>query len=207
MHARLTLFLSVLAVCLFAQGKPFSPEFAANLARLGTPQTVQGSFTQVRHITSLGMDFTLKGEMAIEKNGRMLWKVDSPLRYICVMTRDTLKQWDGETGKVQEISAKQFPWLRILYDCQAAWISGDLHALSHFFVIAATEPERKLHLIPLQPETKTLFQKLEITFAEDFRGVASILLHETNGDTLHITFHDLKIDQPIPDSRWQLPPP
>ncbi len=207
MPARLTAILAatlLLAASATAQTPLASLTNAADLMRLAGCRTMRGAYTQTRHIQALDLDFTITGTMALERDGRLLWRAEKPIEYACVMTKDKLVQWDGETKKVLEVSARKFPWLRLLYDCQAAWVSGDIAALARIFQLSFRN--HGLLLVPLATDARELFRTMEITFAPDYSRVASVLLHETSGDTLRIEFHDVILNQPLPEETWQIPP-
>lgn len=205
MFRRLALLI-VLFNCLTTIAETTVPTaLLEKLAALGRHQQIHGNYTQIRHLAALDMDFEFKGVMAAEMGGRLLWRADSPLRYVCIMTPDKLVQWDGESQKTLTVPASLFPWLGMLYKSQSAWISGDVSGLSKIFDISSSTDPHRMTLIPKEDSVKKLFTKMEMTFNEDFTSVSSVVLREAGGDLLTIHFHDVKFTR-IPPELWQIPP-
>ena len=205
MYRRLTLLLFAITSVTVICETPLPSDFLNRLAALGQHQYIHGCYTQIRHMSSLDMDFEFKGVMAAEQGGRLLWRADSPLKYVCIMSPEKLVQWDGESQKTITVSASLFPWLGMLYECQSAWISGDVSMLSKIFDISVSADSHGLVLIPKEPKVKNLFSKMEMSFNEDFTAVSSIILHEAGGDLLTIRFHHVQYTS-IPPELWQIPP-
>lgn len=193
----------------FAAGAaPPSAQFREKLAaNLGKVVTVEAAFTQNRKLKSLDMTLMITGRLVLEKGKRMAWLVREPMRYACVISEQGFAQWDGDSGEVLKLPAKQIPWLRLLYRSLSAYLSADLNAMGRDFAIEASG-ERSLRLTPLASGFFDEYVKtIEFEFGPDFDRVERLRIVEKNGDEMEIAFRDVVNNQPISEERWQLPPP
>ena len=119
------------SVALCRAATPTPEEFQKRLeGRLVAVQTIQSDFVQTREIPALEMKLEFTGHLAYEATAkRLMWRVEKPLPCAFRMQDGELAQWDGETGKVLSIKEARVPWLRLLQEQLAQWLSGDLAAL------------------------------------------------------------------------------
>ena len=183
---------------------PTVEEFQNRLeGRLVTVQTIQSDFLQTREIPALELKLEFTGHLAYEAIAkRLMWRVEKPLRCAFRIQDDKLSQWDGETGKTLSIKASQFPWLRLLQERLAQWLSGDLEVLRKEADVQVLSQYR-VRLIPRDGLLATLTNAVELEFSEDYERVAEIRLEEKSGDVLTIQFQNTLLNQPIPEETWQ----
>ena len=199
-----TILLLMVFVCLCHADIPTVEDFQNQLeGRLVAVQTIQSDFLQTREIPSLEMRLEFSGHLAYEAIAkRLMWRVEKPLRCAFRMQDEKLSQWDGETGKTLSVKASQFPWLRLLQERLAQWLSGDLGPLRKEADVQVLSQYR-VRLIPRDGLLAALAKAVELEFSEDYTRVAEIRMEENSGDFLTIQFQNTILNQPIPEETWQ----
>lgn len=202
------LYLSILfAICysIIAQELPELDAFQRRLAeQLLKVQTIQSDFVQTREMPALEMKLESTGRLAFDAAAqRLLWRVETPLPCAFRLQDGKLTQWDGEKGEVLTISAAKLPWLKLLQERLAQWLSGDLPALRKEAAVALVAANR-VRLTPNGGVLALIAAAVEIEFSDDLSRVTQIRLEEKSGDRLTIRFRNTILNQPIPATAWEL---
>ncbi|NLE55046.1 MAG: outer membrane lipoprotein carrier protein LolA [Lentisphaerae bacterium] len=184
---------------------PTLAEFAAWLRPLAAVRSVQAEYRQTRLLRSLNFSLSIHGHMAQEQGRRLLWATTSPMRSTCIFSEDSFQQWDAETGKVTSLSAADMPWLKVLFNCQKQWLSGDLDALATDFSIEPLD-DHTLRLTPRRQEFQLFFTQIEMRFRPSYDAIARLVFSEKNGDSMQMDFFNIRNNEPIPEQLWMLPP-
>ena len=197
-------FFLLTLLAFHAVALPAVDEFAARLKPLAQNTTVQADYTQTRHFKDLDFDTVTTGTMAQEQGKRLAWKTIAPLKSTCIFTQDCFQFWDEETRRTTTLNASRYSWIKMIFQIQTNWINGDLAPLQKLFQIAPVD-ETTLQLIPLDQATKMFFTTISITFSKDYSAVEKVLFTEKTGDTITITFQNVRFNAPIPPDTWLLP--
>jgi len=184
---------------------PTLAEFAAWLRPLAAVRSVQAEYRQTRLLRSLNFSLSIHGHMAQEQGRHLLWATTSPMRSTCIFSEDSFQQWDAETGKVTSLSAADMPWLKVLFNCQKQWLSGDLDALATDFSIEPLD-DHTLRLTPRRQEFQLFFTQIEMRFRPSYDAIARLVFSEKNGDSMQMDFFNIRNNEPIPEQLWMLPP-
>ena len=193
--------LMLFAAAVFA-GRAVAGE-AARLPEL--PAAVSANFVQTRHLRELDMEVVIRGSMLSERNGRLRWQVDAPVRSVTVIAADKLTHFNGETGRTATLNPADLPWLRELRDCFEAWIESDPARLKRRFEVYSPAPDT-MRLKPLTPELIRMCREIELTHDLKSGVLVRIFIIESSGDTLEIRFSDVKKNVAVPEKCWRLPP-
>ncbi|MFA6293501.1 MAG: outer membrane lipoprotein carrier protein LolA [Victivallales bacterium] len=207
---RLTgLFCGLLLLCtaLAATGAEEGVSLIGAHSELQDIDTLQAAFTQTKKIALLNHSVVITGELCLEKtNGRMAWHVASPICYSCVITKQSLTQWDIDSNQQIVLSVDRYPWLKVLSQNLKDWFSGNFQNMSSGFTVKASE-NRKMLMTP-RPDNRIAeyIRTIEFYFADGGPGISQVIFTEINGDTTEITFANIKINQPIPPEKWNVKP-
>ncbi|MCX6986529.1 MAG: outer membrane lipoprotein carrier protein LolA [Lentisphaerae bacterium] len=169
--------------------------------------TLQAEFTQTKQIALLNHRVVITGELCLEKNdGRMAWHVASPIRYSCVITKQSLTQWDIDSDQQVTLSVDRYTWLKVLSQNLKDWFSGNFQNMSSGFT--AEIGDRREMLMTPRPDNRIaeFIKSIKFYFADDGSSVSQVIFTEINGDTTDITFNNIKINQPIPPEKWNVKP-
>jgi outer membrane lipoprotein-sorting protein len=169
--------------------------------------TLQAEFTQTKQIALLRHRAVITGELYIEKkNGRMAWHVASPIRYSCVITNESLTQWDIDSNRQVTLSADRYPWLKVLSRNMEDWFSGNFRSMSSEFTAKAGGKHETLMTARPGSRIAEFIRSIEFHFSDDGSSISRVIFTEVNGDTTDIAFSNIRINQPIPAEKWKVKP-
>jgi len=169
--------------------------------------TLQAEFTQTKQIALLRHSIVIAGELYMErKSGRLAWHVASPIRYSCLITDQSLTQWDIDSNQQVTLSVDRYPWLKVLSQNLKDWFSGNIQNMSSGFTTELAE-KREMLMIP-RPDNRIaeFIKSIKFHFTDDGSSVSRVIFTETNGDTTDILFKNIRINQPIPPEKWNVKP-
>jgi len=208
----LTGVLLAIALCgCTGRAEDAAPAVEPVLARLEEQfaglRSVSSDFVQEKHLALFRDPVVLKGCMAICDDGAFAWHVREPLRYSMLMQGGRLRQWDGETDKIQEIAVRSNPVFQTVLTQLRRWFSGrfgDLRA-NYAVAIAGTNP-LALRFTP-RDATRKVIGGIVVVLRDDTRYIQRVTIEEASGDNTVITFTNTVLNGTIDASAWILPPP
>ncbi len=169
-------------------------------------RTIQAGFQQENRLAVFDQAVTLSGEMAIEKPGRLAWRVATPVRYALVMDGNRVTEWDEGTGKVRQSSLSANPVMQVVAEQLTPWLSGEYDKLESTYEVACptTEPV-VLEFTPRDgnPVGKAL-RNVTVRFRADRTYVDQIRIESLSGDVTTISFLDPVVNQPIEAAVWEV---
>ncbi len=200
----LTVMLLTASVCLSAGESSVEELIPVLKQNMKDTHSLNAKFLQKRNLAVMQHELVIRGELSLDKGGRLAWRVLSPIRYSCIIDGSKLIQWDEDSNQVMTIRTDKNPALKILAASMRNYFSGDFDAMSEDFEIRRGPGKKELLLVPRNGVAVTQFLR-SISFypSEDLKSIRRIFFTERNGDTTEITFHDIQINQPIPESKWQ----
>ncbi len=178
-------------------------EFAAKLKPMAEHSTIQADYTQTRHFQELDFDMVVTGKLAQEQGIRLAWITTDPIHSVCLFTKDSFRFWDEESKRTTSLNAAKFPWIKLIFQMQSNWMTGDLKALEKVFQLKI-EDATTLRLTPLEATVKQFFKEIAIVFDSDFQCVSQVVFTENSGDTITILFQNVLYDKKIPPEIWKL---
>ena len=195
---------SVLFLLSFALGCRATGTTLAELQqRLSGVKTVQAEFVQSKHLRMFANEMRLTGSLGLDAaSGKLVWRVQKPVRYCVLFSGPVMSQWDESTDKITTFDTSSNPALKALLEQMRAWFTGDLAAMEKDYTLAV-QPED-----PAQPGVTTLactprgqmaslIQKIHIRLDKDARYIQSVRLDEVSGDWTEITFEKTRINAPV----------
>ena len=169
---------------------------------------VQTEFVQEKQLAILQQKVRIKGSITVKNPDKLAWHVSEPIRYGLVMAGTSLRQWDEDSGQVQQISLKGNPVFDIVIRQLRAWFSGQFRPLLADFEMRMTAA------IPLTIEfaprensfARKAVKRVVLTFREDQRYVSEMRIEELSGDLTHMTFANTVVNGPIDPRAWEVKP-
>ncbi len=212
-RARLRCSLAAAAFLLAALSRPTAAAAApaTNLlaqieAALADVRTVRTRFVQEKRLALFKNPLVTRGVILLEMPDRLLWRVDTPIRYALLLDGRQARQWDGETGKTQRIPLDGNPVFAAVTEQLRAWFGGRYSQLAADYEIVqrSTEPA----VFAFTPKKGTppaaLLRSVTVAFRSDNRYIASIRIDETGGDATTLTFEETTVNTPVPPREWEL---
>ena len=71
--------------------------------------SMESNFVQTKKLVMFDKPLILKGKIFLKKPGQFAWHQSEHISYSLVIKGTFVRQWDGETGRVQEISVIDNP--------------------------------------------------------------------------------------------------
>ncbi|RJQ13958.1 MAG: outer membrane lipoprotein carrier protein LolA [Nitrospiraceae bacterium] len=169
-------------------------------------RSLKTGFVQEKNLAVFKSRITIRGRIYLQKPGRIAWHVDDPVRYSVVISDKSVRQWDEDTGRVQEISLSGNPVFRSFMDQMAVWFSGDyISLLKDYEVEVLQRSPLVLGFTPKEnnPAVK-IIKKITVGLREDEKYLKQITILESSGDSTTIIFKDTVFDAPIDSSDFEV---
>ena len=195
---RIILFL-FFSVSLLMAAEPLD-SLKKNLKNL---KTFQADFVQNKTIASLQYTIRADGEIALERSGRLAWRVRNPIHYLCLITENSLTQWDADSGQTIRLDAKNSPALKFLLESMKNYFSGNFTEMEKDFRITIPDP-KKIRLVPQAGTAASNFiQKMEFTPSSGAECIEGVTIYEAGGDITRIEYKNIRINREIPAEKWK----
>ena len=169
-------------------------------------KTVKTRFVQEKTMALFTHPLVTRGSIWVAPPERLLWRVDSPMRYALALDGTRVRQWDGETGKTTTMSLDGNPVFAAVTEQLNAWFGGRYGLLAQDYDVEqrAVAPATFVFVPkPSAPSAKML-KSVTVVFREDARYIASIQIADRSGDVTTLTFADTEINVPLDPKAWEL---
>ena len=208
----LILYLGVLSSLAFAQPQDQSSDEKIEdvLANLETKfsgiKTLQSNFFQEKSLSMFDQKIILEGKLYFQKPELLAWHVIKPVRYSSIIKKDTILQWDEETGQVQQISLKNNPIFGAALEQMKAWFLGAYtNLLNDYDISVAAQSPFTLVFVPRSSTAAySIIKQVSVVFNEDQRYIHQILIEENDKDSSLLTFVDTQLNRPIDHRAWEV---
>ena len=171
-------------------------------------KTIKTAFIQEKELAVFKQKVVLKGSVYIEKPSRLAWHVDNPVKYVMIMSEDTITQWDEDTGRVQKMSLSKNPAFEAAIGQMRIWFSGSYAPLlKDYEILLLREKPVSLKFTP-KPATLAgnVIKSVTVDFRKDEQYINKIFIEEKGGDTTSLLFVDTRLNIPVEDSAWKAGP-
>ena len=182
----------------------------AVLGRLETSlsgvKTVKTRFVQEKRLALFKNPLITRGVIQVEVPDKLLWRVESPIKYVLLINGKQAKQWDGETGKTQKIPLANNPVFAAVTEQLRAWFGGHYSLLSKDYdIVQRADTPPVFVFTPKQgtPPAKML-KGVTVSFREDRRYITSIQIDEAGGDVTVLKFEETEINMPFASKDWEI---
>lgn len=165
-------------------------------------KTLKTDFVQEKSLAALRNKITLTGRIYMKRPNKLVWHVDEPIRYSVLITEELIRQWDEETGRVQQIPLSKNPVIRTVMNQMTVWFNGHYAALLKDYDVSwVQESPVVLAFVPKGSSVVgKVVKEITIEFQQDETYLKSILIQEIGGDSTTITFLNTVLNVPL-DSR------
>ena len=183
--------------------------------QLRTISSMEADFVQEKQLAVLKHKMVIRGHFAMEKPDRVIWIVNQPVKYAIRVQGEEIRQWDEDTNKVQVIHLGGDPTFKAISEQIQSWFLGNYKELANSYdVFVISEKPLSLRFAPKGSSmVAQLVQSIDVTFAKDETNIDSMVVHELSHDatmsasnSTMLKFIDPKMNQPIADVIWEVPP-
>lgn len=196
-------WLAVHAVC---AAEPAADVLGEMEQAMADVRTVKTDFVQEKKMALFNHPLVTRGSIWVEPPHRLLWRVESPMRYALALDGARIRQWDGETGKTTSLSLDGNPVFAAVTEQLNAWFGGRYGLLAQDYDVerqAAAPATFTFVPKPTAPSAKML-ESVTVVFREDARYIASIRIADRGGDVTTLTFVDTELNVPLDPKAWEL---
>lgn len=175
-------------------------------ASLSNVKTVRTRFVQEKKLALFKNTLVTRGVIQVQPPDRLLWRVESPIKYVLLIDGKQAKQWDGETGKTQKIPLSNNPVFAAVTEQLRSWFGGRYTLLAQeYAIVQRSEMPAKFVFTP-KPDTPPakMLLAVTVTFREDKQYIASIQIDEAGGDSTILRFEATEINIPLDSKDWEL---
>ncbi len=162
-------------------------------------KTLTTRFVQEKELAMFREKLVITGRICIQKPERIAWHVDKPLRYSVFITDKLIRQWDEDSGKVQEISLTKNPVFKNVLNQLTVWFSGDFSSVLEDNDVSLRQ--RLPFVFEFVPREKNpgrkIIRSILITMREDENYLEKITIHERSGDVTTIVFIGTELNAPL----------
>ena len=173
---------------------------------LSDVKTVRTRFVQEKKLALFKNPLITRGVIQVEPPDKLLWRVESPIKYVLLIDGKQAQQWDGETGKTQKIPLAGNPVFAAVTEQLRAWFGGHYSLLAKGYDIVQS-PGTPIRFVftpkPDSPPAKML-KAVTVTFREDKKYITAIQIEETGGDVTVLKFEETEINVPFAPKDWEL---
>lgn len=170
---------------------------------------VQSEFIQEKRLALLQRTVVIKGRLVVQQPDQLSWEVLEPIHYKMVIEGSLLRQWDGETGKIQSISLGGNPVFKVVVTQLRAWFSGQFDLLVKDFTVEA-DPDSVAPRLVFTPREESFAFKVigsvVMTFREDRRYIQDLVIEERSGDQTRMTFTNTILNVAVDPVVWEVKP-
>lgn len=166
--------------------------------------TLQASFRQEKELALLAKPEVSTGTFTYSRPSNVLWTYDAPKRVQMVIAGGVMTTYYPELLKAERIDVKRFEDRIFRY----MGASGAIDELARYFDFTFTDQKAKsVYVLDLTPKTKAVskrVQRIKLWIDKTTYLTSKIEYVEGDGDITRYEFTNVRINEPVPASRFAL---
>lgn len=166
--------------------------------------TLQAEFRQEKELALLAKPEVSTGTFTFSRPNNVLWTYAAPKRVQMVIAGGTLTTYYPELAKAERIDVKRFEDRIFKY----MGASGAIDELARYFDFTFTNTPSKPHyVLDLKPKTRTVakrVQRIKLWIDKKTFLTAKVEYVEGDGDITRYEFKNIRLNEPVPSSRFAL---
>jgi outer membrane lipoprotein-sorting protein len=167
-------------------------------------QTLQANFRQEKELALLAKPDVSTGTFVYSKPNNVLWTYDAPKRVQMVIAGGVLTTYYQDLGKAEQIDVKRFEDRIFKY----MGASGAIDELQRYFDFTFTnKPADPTWFLDLTPKTSAVakrVKRIRLWIDKKTYLTRKIEYVEGDGDTTRYEFTNIRINEPVAQSRFVL---
>jgi outer membrane lipoprotein-sorting protein len=167
-------------------------------------RTIEATFRQEKELALLAKPEVSTGTFVFSKPNNVLWNYESPKRVTMLIANGLLTTYYHDLNKAESVDVKRFEDRIFRY----MGASGAIEELSRYFNFTFTDnaanPAYMLDLTPRSRVVARRVQRIKLWIDKQSYLTSKIEYVEADGDTTRYEFTNIKINQPVEQSRFTL---
>jgi outer membrane lipoprotein-sorting protein len=166
--------------------------------------TLEASFKQEKALALLAKPEVSTGRFIYQKPNNVRWTYDAPRRVEMLIANGMLTTYYPELNKAEQIEVKRYQDRIFKY----LGASGAIDELGAYFNFTFTNTSDKpFYLLDLEPKTRSIAKRvrhIKIWIDKQSYLTTQFEYTEGDGDKTRYEFTNIKVNQPVPSSRFVL---
>jgi outer membrane lipoprotein carrier protein len=166
--------------------------------------SLQAQFRQEKELALLARPEVSTGSFLYSKPNNVLWNYDAPKRVQMVIAGGTMTTYYPDLAKAEKIDVKRFEDRIFKY----MGASGAIEDLARYFDFTFTDsPSKPVYVLDLKPKTRAVAKRvkaIKIWIDKKSYLTSKIEYVEGDGDVTRYEFTNIRINEPVPASRFAL---
>lgn len=168
-------------------------------------QTLQADFRQEKSMSLLAGSDVSTGTFLFSRPDRVLWDYREPRKLEMLISEGWLTTYYPELGKAERVEVRRFEERVLRYLGAAAGAIDDLDRYFDFQLIdAEASPTWALELTPKSSRVAKRVRRIKVWIDRESYLTTALEYEEGDGDLTSWQFSDIRVNEPISDSRFQL---
>ena len=169
--------------------------------------TLQADFRQEKELALMSKPEVSTGKFVFSRPNNVLWTYEAPKRVQMVIADGVLTTYYPELGRAERIDVKKFEDRIFKY----MGATGAIDELARYFDFTFTDSKSKpVYVLDLTPKNKAVarrVQRIKLSIDKQTYLTSRIEYVEGDGDITRYEFTNLRINEPVPPSRFALSMP
>jgi Outer membrane lipoprotein carrier protein LolA len=168
--------------------------------------SLTSSFEQEKHLAIFAEKLISHGRFIYQNPDQLRWELLTPVASGFVLKGAQGERWNQLSGGKGNFSVDKDPIMGMIAQQLLAWAKVDLDWLkTRYQMELVTEQPVVMKLTPLDEGEAGFIDHLQISFADDRRYVAQVLMVEQGGDSTLLRFNDVEINLELPQDAFTSP--
>lgn len=167
-------------------------------------QTLQADFRQEKEMALLAKAEVSNGTFTFSRPNNVFWNYNAPRRVQMVIAGGFLTTYYPELEKAERLDIKKFEDRIFKY----MGASGAIDELARYFDFTFSDaPSRPVYILDLTPKNKAVgkrVQRIKLWIDKKTYMTTKIEYVEGDGDITRYEFTNLRVNEPVPSSRFAL---
>ena len=165
-------------------------------------QTLQANFRQEKELALLAKPEVSTGTFIYSRPSNVLWTYDAPKRVQMVIAGGILTTYYQDLGRAERIDVKRFEDRIFKY----MGASGAIDELARYFDFTFTDSKSKpVYVLDLTPKNRAVskrVRRIKLWIDKTTYLTSKIEYTEGDGDITRYEFTNVRINEPVPQSRF-----
>jgi len=196
--------IGVLGIVIPAQAETLEQVIKKVQAQQKKTMTLQASFRQEKELALLAKPEVSTGTFTYSRPSNVLWTYDAPKRVQMVIAGGVMTTYYPELLKAERIDVKRFEDRIFKY----MGASGAIDELARYFDFTFTDSKAKqVYVLDLTPKTKAVskrVKRIKLWIDKSTYLTSKIEYVEGDGDITRYEFTNVRINEPVPASRFAI---
>ena len=189
MRSRRLAFVAVLLLCLGGGNSDLAAEILEKVqSRYEAIQDIQGEFTQTSLVASWGREDVSRGNVVMQRPGRMLWKYEEPEARVVLLDGETLQIYTPEDGQLQIVPIAS----GAVSPTALGFLLGGAVLRDAFRASRITESGRGEIGLKLIPREDAGFEYLELWLEPSSYQLRESVVADLFGNRTRVRFHGVR---------------